>query len=468
MDLRKTLPNHTEEEVFPYMIEHSGIKNQLPDGVNLAFKELKILQHLRTAGFQKKFGYSCSYLFQIVFALIFHHKNWFGLLESNKGDLFPGKDAIYRFLNHTGYAWRKFLLLLSAYSIQMVRSLTSVRRIKAFIVDDSMFERNRSKKVELLARFKDHAKNCYYKGFRMLTLGWSDGHSFIPIDFSLLSSLKAQINGIFPIDKRTLGYKRRLESQNSAPALIPEMIERALNFGISASYVLMDSWFTHAPLIQAIKAKGLDVIGMVKNTNQRYRVNLRYLSLSELYNAAFPVIGCKGILRSIRTELVPNIPVIVVFVRHRTRKNEWLAILCTDCSLTEEEIIRIYGIRWDIETFFKCTKSFLCLQKEFQGRSYDLLISHTTIVFSRYILLSWQHRCNTDQRTFGGIFAQLCDEVGELDWAIALRQLIDLVSDIKTKTGKKLSKMIKCQLKQWIAGLPNYIKVYLSISSCES
>ncbi|WP_425387751.1 hypothetical protein [Aneurinibacillus terranovensis] len=27
---------------------------------------------------------------------------------------------------------------------------------------------------------------------------------------------------------------------------------------------------------------------------------------------------------------------------------EWLAILCTDCSLTEKEIIKIYGIRWDI------------------------------------------------------------------------------------------------------------------------
>jgi hypothetical protein len=70
--------------------------------------------------------------------------------------------------------------------------------------------------------------------------------------------------------------------------------------------------------------------------------------------------------------------------------------------LLETEIIQLYGIRWDIEIFFKCTKSLLRLQKEFQGRSYDLLISHTTIVFTRYILLSWQQRCNTDQRTLGG------------------------------------------------------------------
>lgn len=128
----------------------------------------------------------------------------------------------------------------------------------------------------------------------------------------------------------------------------------------------MDSWFTHAPLIGAILQKGLDVIGMVKPDNKRYLVNQHRLSLKELYYAATPVEGKnRNILRSIRTELVPGIPVIMVFVRHRTNKKEWLAILCTDCSLTEEEIIKIYGMRWNIEVFFKCTKSLLRLQKEF-------------------------------------------------------------------------------------------------------
>ena len=300
-------------------------------------------------------------------------------------------------------------------------------------------------------------------------MGWSDGHTLIPVDFALLSSLKSHINGIFQgIDKRTVGYKRRLEALEPATALIPQMLERALSSGITASYVLMDSWFTYAPLIKTIRAKGLDVIGMLKNTNQRYLVNGRSLSLSELYCAATPVIGHKGILRSIRTCLVPNIPVMIVFVRHRTKKNEWLAILSTDLTLSEEDIIGIYGMRWDIELLFKCSKSLLRLQKEFKGRSYDLLVSHTTIVFSRYILLAWQHRCSTDQRTFGGMFAQLCDEVSELDWVIALQQLLELITDIVNNTGKQLSKMISCQLKQWYDVLPSYIKVYLPNLNCET
>mgnify|MGYP000966271404 CR=1 FL=1 len=51
------------------------------------------------------------------------------------------------------------------------------------------------------------------------------------------------------------------------------MLDRTLQAGISASYALMDSWFTHAPLIQEVIRRGLHVIGMVKNDNKRYLVN---------------------------------------------------------------------------------------------------------------------------------------------------------------------------------------------------
>ncbi len=127
------------------------------------------------------------------------------------------------------------------------------------------------------------------------------------------------------------------------------MIERSLQAGVSADYVLHDTWFTQQPLIQSNVEKGLDVIGMVKATNQRYLVKKQRLSLKVLYKVAMPVSDKKGILRSIYTKMANGI------------------------------------------IFY-----YLLLQKNFQGMSYDLLVSHTTIVFSRYIVLSWQNRCNTD------------------------------------------------------------------------
>lgn len=45
----------------------------------------------------------------------------------------------------------------------------------------------------------------------------------MPLDFALLSSKKAQINGISDqIDKRTSGYKRRIEALESSPYIIPK------------------------------------------------------------------------------------------------------------------------------------------------------------------------------------------------------------------------------------------------------
>lgn len=453
------------------MITNQDQNKQLPNELTSTFKELKVLKHLRKAGITKSFGFSCGYLFQLIFCLIFENKNWFRVLESKKSNDFPAKDVVYRFLNQSTFSWRRFLTFLSTDAIGKVTKLTDHNRPKVLILDDSSYDRNRSKNVELLARCFDHAsqKMRFYKGFRMLTLGWSDGATFMPIDFSLLSSKNSQINGISSkIDKRSSGYKRRLEALQKAPEQIPDMIDRAMNAGIDASYVLMDTWFTQQPLIKNIKDQGLDVIGMVKNLKQRYLVDGERVSLKELYHLATPIEGKKGLLRSIHTTQANGVPIKVVFVRNRNKKSDWLAILSTDCTLSDQEIIRIYGMRWDIEVFFKTTKSLLKLQKEFQGRSYDSLISHTTIVFARYIVLSWQNRCSTDQRTLGGMFYELCDEIGDLDWAIALQQLIELLEDTFKESNKKIQTFIKKQLQQWIAGLPNYIKGYLPISVCES
>ncbi len=67
-------------------------------------------------------------------------------------------------------AWWRFL---TPATIAKVQDLTGVERVSVFVIDDSVFERKRSKSVELLSRFMDHANGIYYKGFRMLTLGWS-------------------------------------------------------------------------------------------------------------------------------------------------------------------------------------------------------------------------------------------------------------------------------------------------------
>lgn len=53
-----------------------------------------------------------------------------------------------------------------------------------------------------------------------------------------------------------------------------------------------------------------------------------------------------------------------------------------------------------------------------------MLIPHTTIVFSRYILLERERCHNQDSRSFGEPFFLLCEEIQGLDYETALRQLM--------------------------------------------
>ncbi len=78
---------------------------------------------------------------------------------------------------------------------------------------------------------------------------------------------------------------------------------------------------------------------------------------------------------------------------------------CVEQKIKDKKILRL------IRKFLRSGKSFLKLQKEFQGWSYDLLISNTTIVFTQLILLVWQNRCSSDEPTLGGMFYELCDEM---------------------------------------------------------
>src|SRR3954447_23594353 len=95
--VENTLPNRSGAS---YMIGHNDQNNQLSKEFKLIFSELEIFKHLRKAGITKKFGFTAAYLFHLIFCLIFPHKSWFTLLTSKKGDCYPAKDAVYRFMNH--------------------------------------------------------------------------------------------------------------------------------------------------------------------------------------------------------------------------------------------------------------------------------------------------------------------------------------------------------------------------------
>lgn len=128
-------------------------------------------------------------IFQYLFLLIFSNRSMYMNLITGRNTPDFAKDTVYRFMKMIQINWIRFTTILSARIIRdAILPLDSEERANVLIIDDSMFERNRSKKVELLAKVYDHAKHKYRFGFRMLTLGWSDGSTFLPVNSVLLST----------------------------------------------------------------------------------------------------------------------------------------------------------------------------------------------------------------------------------------------------------------------------------------
>jgi hypothetical protein len=106
-------------------------------------------------------------------------------------------------------------------------------------------------------------------------------------------------------------------------------------------------------------------------------------------------------------------------------------VLSTDTTLCEAEIIRIYGIRISIEVFFKMAMSLLRRTEEFHCNNCNALVAHTSIVFSRYLLMEWELRQNQDHRTIGDLCYQLYDEVSDMYLKTALAQLMAFFTQLK-------------------------------------
>lgn len=416
------------------------------------FDNFNVGSLLNKSGITKTRGATPLAIFTIVFNLAFVGKNLFeGVVRNKKVSV--GKDAVYAFLNSSTYNWRRFSLLLFGRIYIIIRNLLDDSAEEVLILDDSTYDRSRSKKVELLSKVFDHSNMKYLKGFRLLTLGWSDGNSFLGIDFALLSSANKKnryTEANTDIDKRTCGYKRRKEAITKSTELLEPMIKRAINLGVSAKYVVMDSWFSMPSVISNLR-QHIQVICMLKDQPKwYYEYKGKKLRLKDLYAKLKKKRGRAKIKANIVVRLSDGKNARIIFVPCDNKRG-WLAILSTELNISGEEIIRLYGKRWDIEVFFKMCKTHLKLVKEIQIRNYDGLIGHTSLVIARYNMLSLLQRQHTDQRSFGDLFRSYNEEMINITFIDALKRIMQMALAALRKI-KKLSKNLIQSILDMIMG----------------
>ena len=438
---------------------------QISTSIRRFFTRFHVSSALKAANAYKKKRVPVMEIFQYLFLLIFSNRSMYMNLISGRNTPAFAKDTVYRFMKMIQINWIRFTTTLAERIIkEAIRPLDSEERVNVLIIDDSMFERNRSKKVELLAKVYDHAKHAYKFGFRMLTLGWSDGNTFLPVNSILLSSenKKNRVNEAKTVDKRTVGYNRRALSMQKGTIAMLELLKAAKNSSIPAKYVLFDSWFSFPSTLHAVKEIGYDVIGMVKKTPKMFfRYNGEDMSLISIYNRNKKRRGRSRYLLSVTVDVVKDgsvIPAKVVYVRNRNKRKEYLCLISTDITLSEEEIIRIYGKRWDIEVFFKVCKSYLNISKECRSMSYDAMTAHTAVVFTRYMMLSLENRESNDNRSLGELFLYFSDEMSDITWIQAFQMLLQMFRAILSDTVELSETKIDELVDAFMSAIPTVLK----------
>ena len=453
-------------------IPHSeGNENEISNSVTNFMNKFQIGKLLFKCNAGKAKGIPVIEVFRYLFCLIFSNRSMYMQRKTGTFDGSFCKNTVYRFLNNAKINWFRFTTLLSSRIINdFMKPLTGENRKDVFVIDDSLFDRSRSKKTELLAKVFDHCSMKYKNGYRMLTLGWSDGNSFVPINHCLMSAAddKNLLCKAADFDGRSLAGKRRRQSRRKATEVMIDLLKAARSSGISAKYVLFDSWFSSPKTITVLKTDcELDTIAMVKKSSKiKYGYQDGKYNIKEIYKQCKKRRGRSKYLLSVDvTAGNEAIPAKIVCVRNKSKKKDWLAIISTDTTISEEEIIRIYGKRWDIEVFFKTCKSYLHLAKECRSLSYDALTAHVSVVFVRYMMLAVTQRCNTDDKTVCELFYRLMDELDDITFSQSMRIIIDALMDTVMEHFHITEQQLEDFTTSFVQRLPKYMQKALEYGS---
>ena len=269
-------------------------------------------------------------------------------------------------------------------------------------------------------------------------------------------------------DKRTLASERRAQARRKATQVMLELLDTAIKAGIDAQYVLFDTWFCSPSSLLALRLKGLHAIAMVKKTPKAYYLfQGKPQSVMSIFRSQKKRRGRSKYLLSVEAEAQKDgktIPVKFVFIRNRNNKKDYLVLVSTDTTLSENEIIQLYGRRWSIEVFFKTTKSYLSLGKLSKGLSYDAQTAHVAITFSAYMLLALEHRHQVDERSLGELFYLCCDEMDDITFQESLNLILEaMIASVETVLG--LSKnQVSSLVEHFVGILPESLQNRLKIA----
>ena len=394
----------------------------------------------------KRCGVPIMVLFQVALSLPFFKnssvKSFFG--SHFKKMIKCNRTPFYRFLQDSFFNWRNSVYKINIEIKSKCSSEESTDHPTALIIDDSTLAKT-GKRIEGVTKVFDHVTHKYIIGYKLLALCWFNGYYSRFLDFSLVAEKrKIKLSRTRPQfskkrDKKSAVAKRKKELKIDKITLACQLFTEAIKNKFIPDYLLTDSWFTCAQLINKVRniTNGkTHFLGMIKNGRRQFTYNDSKFTLSELrkhvmnrikrcgkYKSRYIIVDC----------FLPEVGNVRLLYSRFHGNKKWVALITTELDMNYIKAMKVYSIRWNIEIGFKEMKQLLGLGK-CQANDFAAQVAHTSSVFIAHSFLA-DCKYHENYQSLGILFEGIQEQYTAL---LTMDKLLMLIEYILKTIGEHL------------------------------
>jgi hypothetical protein len=411
-------------------------------------EEFNLTRFSRSGGVAKRTGVGVSLLFETAIAIplflvgtvqSFFSSGFKKIVESSQY-------SYYRFCQDSRFNWRRVMSEVSKFIKKREKETNlETKYPSALIIDDSSLEKS-GRRIEGVSKIHDHCTGRKVVGYKLVALGWFNGSFARMLDYSLTAETKLKLKKGSPFSKerdyRSAGSKRIKELKKDKITLGCELMGRASKNGYAPDYVLVDTWYTCAQVInkaRSINGGKTHFLGMVKPGKRLFKYKEKEYTLSQLRHA---VISEKKRCRRFRSSYIEvvcelkNVGIIKLFFSRFASNKKWVCLLTTDLEMSYIKAIETYAIRWNIEIIFKECKQLLGLGK-CQANDFDSQIAHATSVFITHSILVY-YKYREEYQTLGELYRTIESQYTSL---LTVEKILIMLEEILTAIASKMGRL---------------------------
>lgn len=416
------------------------------------FEMFKLSRVLKNSGIHKDKGYKIIEIIYQILVFILERSSSVnaGLKQSSREKL---KSPLNNMLNNQWYNWRKLLYKIA--SIFIKKYPVKEGKDAVLIIDDTSKVKT-GRHGQNISWFVDHCKKVYYMGFQVVMSAYSNGRTTIPIDFeNKIGKKRINRSSRTNYHKKSHAKQRERMAKQSKLDIAIQFINRAMQRRYRFSFVLWDSWYVSGKTMSYVKTrlipKGINLIAMAKQDQQRYLFNGKYLTIKKIFRQAGRWNKDKSTGVKYKSAMVkildktssrkpekrrPLIEVRMCFFKYPKQK-KFRVVISSDTEKSELEVLELYLRRWSIEVIFKELKQYFGYDQS-KSSNYFPQVADLTVRCIFYIMFCSLRETNPNKTT-QQLILEFYNELEELSleyiFRVLFRQEVKHFLELSIKFG---------------------------------